>query len=952
LKKQQLAWAMVLMMIVSMASTMQIKPTRASTIIVPDDYPTIQRAINAANDGDTIFVHSGTYYEHVGLSKSVSLVGEDPLTTIIDGNETGSVIVVTIRKVTLSGFTIQNGRIGLELGAGGSRSRDNIMISNNTVKNNQIACNSFTYSSSIVNNTFSNNVLGLFVSSTNNTISFNKILTNGGYGLGLQGSENSNVTGNFIFKNDNGIQVWDSAGTTISDNTVVSNNGTGIDLNSEDVIMRNNTMSNNGYNFNVVIYSNQDIDTSNTVDGKPIYYWLNQRDKQIPSDAGDVVVIDSTNITVKNLSLERNGRGILFKNTNDSMITNVNVSYNLFGIVLGSSNNNTVTDNFFSNNDHGIRLGSSNNNTVCNNLLTKNNYGLKLSRSDDNDVSSNTALNNAYGIFLEDSANNRMRNNKMIGNQYNFDVSGGNLSSYINDVDVSNTADSKPIYYLVNQHSKQIPNDAGCIDVINSTDITVDDLIIKNNTNGILFAYTTNSFIKNVKIWSCTNGIMMYQSYNNTIDMNRLTDNEVGVLLDGSYDSVRDNFISDCYEGVLIKGSNNNVCGNIISNHYEGVIVQSAYNTIRQNIIANNYMSINIPCSYPDARIHNNNVSYNIVTKSTYGIFLGQSGGIPEAIGPFNNTVSNNIIANNEYGIQVLWSSSRNNFLYDNIVANNTHGLFLGGYKNVLRNNIITDNNCNFEVSYTFYHDIDTSNTVNGKPIYYLTDQSNIVVDSSTHQKIGYLGIIDSANILVKNLTLAGNGQGLLLVHVTNSTVKNVNISNSTEGIYMYSCASNNITDNVITNSSGDGIYVESSQNNTFQGNFLSKNSEAFYLHGSHGNFINGNMIANNSGGIYMDYSEENIVYRNNLINNTWQAKTHGYSDKWDNGFEGNYWSDYNGTDADLNGIGDTPYVIDADDIDHYPVMSIIPEFSSFLILPLFMITMIAVVVLKKRKKT
>ena len=54
------------------------------TIIVPDSYPTIQEAINNANEGDVIFVRHGTYYENLVVNKSVSLVGEDRETTTID----------------------------------------------------------------------------------------------------------------------------------------------------------------------------------------------------------------------------------------------------------------------------------------------------------------------------------------------------------------------------------------------------------------------------------------------------------------------------------------------------------------------------------------------------------------------------------------------------------------------------------------------------------------------------------------------------------------------------------------------------------------------------------------------------------------------------------------------------------------------------------------------------
>jgi parallel beta-helix repeat protein len=82
----------------------------ASTIIVPDDYPTIQEAINNAVSGDTILVKAGTYYEHVVVNRSITLVGEDANTTIIDGNKTGPVVLVTANGVNLAGFTIRAGQ--------------------------------------------------------------------------------------------------------------------------------------------------------------------------------------------------------------------------------------------------------------------------------------------------------------------------------------------------------------------------------------------------------------------------------------------------------------------------------------------------------------------------------------------------------------------------------------------------------------------------------------------------------------------------------------------------------------------------------------------------------------------------------------------------------------------------------------------------------------------------
>jgi len=80
---------------------------RTVTRVVPDQYPTIQSAINNANDGDTIFVESGTYFEHIVVNRTVSLVGEDSQTTIVDANGTGRGLSIVRGYVNITGFTVR-----------------------------------------------------------------------------------------------------------------------------------------------------------------------------------------------------------------------------------------------------------------------------------------------------------------------------------------------------------------------------------------------------------------------------------------------------------------------------------------------------------------------------------------------------------------------------------------------------------------------------------------------------------------------------------------------------------------------------------------------------------------------------------------------------------------------------------------------------------------------------
>jgi hypothetical protein len=110
---------------------------RFADIYVPDDFATIQAAINAAVSGNIIMVKAGIYYENIVMEDGITLLGEGADVTIIDGGESGSVI--TARNTTpaeISGFTIQNGKSD---GGGGINADDSeaiLTISNNIIINN------------------------------------------------------------------------------------------------------------------------------------------------------------------------------------------------------------------------------------------------------------------------------------------------------------------------------------------------------------------------------------------------------------------------------------------------------------------------------------------------------------------------------------------------------------------------------------------------------------------------------------------------------------------------------------------------------------------------------------------------------------------------------------------------------------------------------------------------
>ena len=155
-------------------------------------------------------------------------------------------------------------------------------------------------------------------------------------------------------------------------------------------------------------------------------------------------------------------------------------------------------------------------------------------------------------------------------------------------------------------------------------------------------------------------------------------------------------------------------------------------------------------------------------------------------------------------------------------------------------------------------------------------------------------------------------------------------MNNSRGGLLLNENQRVTVSDNLITNN-GAGISLHISSNNSISGNAIADNNGVgIYLsESSNNNFLFGNNVTNNEHGVQIENCNGNIFYHNNFISNTVQASvTSGYANIWDDGYPscGNYWSDYAGVDADSDGIGDTPYIIDASNQDRYPLVSSFQE--------------------------
>jgi parallel beta-helix repeat protein len=263
--------------------------------------------------------------------------------------------------------------------------------------------------------------------------------------------------------------------------------------------------------------------------------------------------------------------------------------------------------------------------------------------------------------------------------------------------------------------------------------------------------------------------------------------------------------------------------------------------------------------------------------------------------------------------------------------------------------------------------------------LYVLTDNISGIVIERNNMTLGGAGltvqgsevssyegiyVYGRSNVTIKNIIVEGFYHGVWLDSSSNNSIFNSHIATNRGTGIVLSAGSryNSIVENNITANGGEGIFLLGSSNyNNIVDNNITTNNYGISLYLSANNSVYGNNVLSNNYGIRLQACYNNSIYHNNFVNNTNQVYPAESINIWDDGYPsgGNYWSNYTGLDSNRgvgqnqtgsDGIGDTPYIIDMNNTDRYPLMtehvSVISEFSPLFILPLLMAaTLVTVIV-------
>jgi parallel beta-helix repeat protein len=310
-----------------------------------------------------------------------------------------------------------------------------------------------------------------------------------------------------------------------------------------------------------------------------------------------------------------------------------------------------------------------------------------------------------------------------------------------------------------------------------------------------------------------------------------------------------------------------------------------------------------------------------------------------------NITVKNMVLTN--CGVGVLFVATLNSSIISCDFSDTMYavGLYCGSQHNVILNctsfdaeiylygspnNLFRNNSVNnFWVEGNsisdFYQDIDFSNTIGGRPIYYLVGKKNMIFRESD---VGFLALIDCENILVSNIVNAY--QSILVVH-SKIIIRNCDFTHNVYGIFIANNSQTWICESKVSNNI-IGIMFDRSSSTTVLRCEITENLVGSHFEKSNNIIIrNCDIVSNAFSGIQIANSWDNILCLNNISDNGMGVTMWG--DCYNNEFcDNRIWNEYQGfsmrPDYDIN-----PSLGPHDNQIHHNSISSIPYWGFFLVI-------------------
>jgi parallel beta-helix repeat protein len=623
------------------------------------------------------------------------------------------------------------------------------------------------------------------------------------YGLQIDTTNNITITGCTIHNNQNhGIYLSSNSGYVnitdcIIENTVLQY---GIFIESSNNILRNNSLNNNNGDYSLYVTGDydQDIDTTNTVNGGKVYY--NYSDSGTitgDNNIGHVTIANCNDLWFTGCTIH-NGDGVRIVGSSSSGISGSTIGNNAKqGVYFTDSSNNTINDSHILDNiGNGILSdGTSSHNRIINNSVINNTVGIYFTGNGNNNITDNNISENSgngihIGSITEHPDSNIIRNNTILANgatgvtfrSNNNDLSENTISYnqdfalqfmglyYNNYIWRNNTANGKEVNYYYNEQdiiieSKYLStsnvSNVGKITLINCNNITIRDSELSNNIKsgyGIFLWNSNNNNLANNTLSNNYYGIQLHESSSNNItDLYTVSpDHGAQFESNSSYNNITGSTIESTIGNGLNIGPSGHttITDTTISSEYEyGLLVDSAHYTNLTNVTITSLSSGGISLSTSHhvtirdgSSITASNTSVyctngnhtdiigTTITAGTDGIYMLES---------HWGNLTNNTIDAGERGIAL--TTSRDHNLTANTITNYTSiGILLEKYSTnttMIRNDL-TRNGAEFDIRIndsngaTFTNNESTA----ANYIFYLTNNTSLCTLDTVFDKtkVGY----------------------------------------------------------------------------------------------------------------------------------------------------------------------------------------------------------------------